>query len=131
MYKSQIILTCLFFLAGSQRLWTQQVEAPAPTLAAPYPATYGQPAAGQPYLQGAPMIQQGAPAVPIYPPQSTLVPLPSQTPGSIFGPPMILPGAVPTTAAPPGTVVAPQQIVPGSPPVAAGPANPIMVPVAD
>ncbi len=77
------------------------------------------------------MMQQGAQSVPIYPPQSTVVPLPSQTPGSIFGPPAGPPmvGApMQSLPSPPGAIV---QGPPGSPAVVAGPPNPIMVPVVD
>ena len=82
--------------------------------------------------------------MPAFPPQSTVVPLPSHTPGSIFGPPVaavpsVPPGTVPATAVPvsplaeiaPGGMVAPQFGLPAGPDVVAGLPNPIAVPVAD
>jgi hypothetical protein len=82
--------------------------------------------------------------VPIYPAQSTVVPLPSQTPGSIFGPPIVAtpgaPVAVPQQSLPPvnplaqiapGGVLSPQFGLPTGPEAIAGPGNPISVPVAD
>jgi hypothetical protein len=78
------------------------------------------------------MIQPGAQAMPVYPPHSTVVPLPSQTPGTIFGPPLGQPLPGPPAGLPPGAVVAPQPgVVVGGPEVVAGPGNPIMVPVVD
>lgn len=108
----KIILAAIAFLASSRNLSAQQY----------LPA--GPPAAAQPSLQGPPMIQPATPPVPIYPPQTTVVPLPSQTPGSIFGPPV---GELP----PPPGVGAPQPGVPVGAPVVAGPPNPIVVPVID
>ncbi len=126
MNKWQIILTPIVFLAGCQ-FWSAQQVAPA---APPYPATGVPPVViGPPYLQSEPMVQPGTLPVPVYPPQSTVVPLPSQTPGSIFGPPMAAPGPNPMVGVPPGAVVAPQPGIPGMPGVVAGPPNPIMVPV--
>jgi len=129
MNKRQIILSSTVFLAGCQ-FWPSQQVAPA---APPYPATGVPPVViGPPYLQGPPMIQQGMQPVAVYPPQSTVVPLPSQTPGSIFGPPPGPPMAgPPMSGLPPGAVVAPLPGPPEGPPVVAGPPNPIMVPVID
>jgi len=131
----QIILAPTLTLSISQLAVAQS----APPAAIPYPPAgvapinvdaqpYGQLQPGQPVPQG----------VPIYPPGSTVVPLPSHTPGSIFGPPAPAPGT------PPPGVVVPEQLPaplgagsvvvgPGAPvgvPVA-GPANPISVPVVD
>lgn len=92
---------------------------------------------GPPYLQPSPsFVQPGTPAVPIYPPQSTVVPLPSQTPGSIFGPPPGTPINVPNTppgATNPAELPQPAIIAPGLPAQLAvpAPANPIVVPVVD
>jgi hypothetical protein len=128
MNKRQIILTPAVFLAGCQFWSTQQVAPAAP----PYPTTGAPPIViGPTYLQAQPMIQPGMQPVPVYPPQSTAVSLPSQTPGSIFGPPPGLPAAGPTAGLPPGAIVTPQGGPPGTPAVAAGPPNPIMVPVID
>jgi hypothetical protein len=87
------------------------------------------------------MIQPGSPGVPVYPPQPTVVPLPSQTPGSIFGPPAAPQGPVVTVPQPAGV---PEQLPapPGATPMLVGPgtalpiavagaANPISVPVTD
>jgi hypothetical protein len=129
MKKWQIILTSAFFLAGCQFLPPQQVAPAAP----PYPTTGAPPvAAGLPYLQAPPMIQPGPQPVAVYPPQSTVVPLPSQTPGSIFGPPPAVAGVVGANPGlPPGAVMVPQPGAPGGLAVMAGPPNPIMVPVGD
>ncbi len=106
----QIILTPPIFL-GAGQLEAQQF-APA----------------GPPYLQTSPVVIQPNPqGIPIYPPRSMAAPLPSQSPGSIFGPPVAVgPELLP---APPG-VVGPGAPLPGQMPVA-GPANPISVPVVD
>ena len=92
------------------------------------------------------MIQPAPQIVPIYPAQSTVVPLPSQTPGSIFGPPMVAapggpagamiqaPAAVPVSPLAqiaPGGVLSPHFGLPAGPDIAAGPGNPMVVPVAD
>jgi hypothetical protein len=78
------------------------------------------------------MIQSGAQPGAVYPSQSTVVPLPSQTPGTIFatppGPPM---AGAPVTGVPPGAQVPLQPGPAGMPAVVAGPPNPIMVPVTD
>jgi hypothetical protein len=77
------------------------------------------------------MFQPAAPPTPVYPPQTTVVPLPSQTPGSIFGPPAVPTAPVSPTIAPPAPIVPPPPGTPGGPPVAGSPANPIQVPVFD
>jgi hypothetical protein len=87
------------------------------------------------------MIQPAPPIAPIYPPQSTVVPLPSQTPGSIFGPPLTSanPGSLPQPAVEasplaritPGGMLSPQLGLPSGPGMAAVPGNPIVVPVVD
>src|SRR5437868_67347 len=121
MSKWQIILSPVVFLAGCQPWWGQQL-APAAPPGSPYPATTAPaPVFGPPYIQPQPMIQPGTPVVPVYPPQSTVVPLPSQTPGSIFGPPMAPTGPIPTNGVPPGAVVAPQAGVPVGPEAIAAP----------
>jgi hypothetical protein len=132
----KIILAPTVFLAGCQP-WSQQIAPAAPPM--PYPTTAAPMVVGPPYVQGQPVFQAPPQGTPVYPPGSTVVPLPSQTPGSIFGPPMgapvvgpapgLPPGAVPPGAVvPPGAMVGPQPGVPVAPP---GPANPIVVPVAD
>src|SRR4029079_8058478 len=120
----QIILVPTVFLAGCQPWWSQQIAPAAP--ARPYPTTGAPVIVGPPYTQGQPMFQAPPPrGVPIYPPGSTVVPLPSQTPGSIFGPPMGAPPiAGPVPGLPPGAVVAPQPGMPGAPEVGAGGPNP-------
>jgi hypothetical protein len=130
MNKWQIILAAGIFLAECQ-FWPPLQVAPA---APPYPTTGVPPVVITPqpqYLQGPAMIQSGAQPVAVYPPQSTVVPLPSQTPGSIFGPPVGAPQVMPATGMPPSVVVGPQSALPGGPLVVAGPPNPIMVPVTD
>ena len=77
------------------------------------------------------MIQAGSQPVAVYPPQSTVVPFPSQTPGSIFGPPAGPPMSGSIPGLPPAAVVTPQPGPPGVPVVEAGPPNPIMVPVGE
>jgi hypothetical protein len=132
MNKSKIILTGVIFFVVTRELPSQQVGPQPMPYTGPYAVPSGQPVIpGQPYLQGPPMIQQGAPAAPIYPPQSTVVPLPSQAPGSLFAPPQVQPLPLPAGAAPPGVVVEPQPGLPGQPLVPTGPPNTIMVPVAD
>ncbi len=130
MNQWQIILVAIVFLAGPVPCFGQTVVPAAPPVGTPYPAT-GIPAAapGQPYLQAPPIVQPGTPPVPVYPPQSTVVPLPSQTPGSIFGPPAVPAAPVPTMGVPAAAVVPPPPGTPGGPPVAGSPANPILVPV--
>lgn len=132
------ILTSLIFFSGGRYLEAQQYTGHAPIVSAPAgaPATPGV-VNGQPYVQTAPgMIDPGSLAIPTYPAGSTVVPLPSQTPGSIFGPPVSATGSA--AVAPPANalpvpqpaVVGPGAAVPGQP-VVAGPANPITVPVVD
>ena len=133
------------FLASGPLAEAQQAPPFGPPPAPPYPTTNVAPVNvdAQPYLQPSQVVQPVPQGVPIYPPQSTVVPLPSQAPGSIFGPPVAPPGPVPTVPQgaggveqlplPPG--VAPVVVGPGAPiavpmPVA-GPANPISVPVTD
>lgn len=130
MNKRQIILAPIIFLAGCQTWWPQQVAPAAPPPVVPYPTTSVAPVVvGPPFLQGPPLLEPATPAVPIYPPQSTIVPLPSQTPSAIFGPPTGMP--VPSQPVPPGAVVGPQPVEALPPPAVAGPPNPIMVPVVD
>jgi hypothetical protein len=114
----QIILTPLVFLTGFQTLSGQQF-APAP-----------QPVASPPFHQPAPiMVPPGPQAVPAFPPQSTVVPLPSHAPDSVFGPPAVQPLPAPPGAAIVGPAV-PEALSP--PPIASpGLANPIAVPVVD
>jgi hypothetical protein len=145
----QIILLLSAFLGLGQELAGQQFVPAGP--AAPYTSSNvpGQPmvvSGPQPYLQPSPMVFQPTPqGLPVYPPQSTVVPLPSQTPGSIFGPPAgppaVPPGAVVTVPQPIGASeqlplppgVGPVVVGPGMPPAIAAPdpANPISVPVID
>src|SRR4051812_10368213 len=129
MNKRKIILTSAVFLAGCQ-FWPTQLVAPA---APPYPTTGVPPVVvGPPYLQAPPMIQSGAQPGAVYPSQSTVVPLPSQTPGTIFATPPRPPMAgAPVTGVPPGAQVPLQPGPAGMPAVVAGPPNPIMVPVTD
>src|SRR5262245_19543959 len=105
MNKWQIILAPVVFLAGCQSWWPQQVAPAAPPAAAvPYPVTTVAPVVVEPpFVEGPPMLQPAMPAVPIYPPQSTIVPLPSQTPGSIFGPPAGAPVTLQPVPSPPGS----------------------------
>jgi hypothetical protein len=128
MDKTKIILALGFFLADCQLCLSQQFVPPGQ----PYQTTGAPPAVvGQPYPQPQPMVQPGQPPA-VYPPGTTVVPLPSQTPGSIFGPPAGPTMVGPTPAGlPPGAIVAPQGGPPGVPGVVAGPPNPILVPVGD
>jgi hypothetical protein len=106
-------------------------------MAAPYPATSAPMVLIPPNQPGA-VIQPAPQVLPLYPPQSTVVPLPSQTPGSIFGPPMSQTPGAPVLVAPagpladvaPGGMVSPQFGFPAGPEVPGG-ANPISVPVVD
>ncbi|HVT29516.1 MAG TPA: hypothetical protein VHE81_15980 [Lacipirellulaceae bacterium] len=77
------------------------------------------------------MIQTAIPASPVYPPPTTVVPLPSRTPGSIFGPPAGPQVSAPPTGAVPAAIVPPPPGTPGGPPVPGSSANPIQVPVVD
>ena len=75
MNKSKIILTSAVFLAGCQFFQSQQVAPAAP----PYPTTGAPPVViGPPYPQGQPMILPGPQPAVVYPPGSTVVPLPSR-----------------------------------------------------
>jgi hypothetical protein len=151
MTRCQIILAIWFSSAGCHPWSGQQVAPAAPAMAAPYPTTgMPQPAIlpAPPYLETEPIIVQPAPQiVPVYPPPGTTVPLPGQTPGSIFGPPLegAAAGAMPPpivtapAAAPisplahvaPGGAISPQFGLPAGPEMTAGLANPIAVPVVD
>jgi hypothetical protein len=114
----QIILAPFVFLMGIQTL-SGQPFVPVP-----------QPVARPPYHQPAPiMVSPGPQAVPVFPPQSTVVPLPSHAPGTVFGPPV----GQPIPASPGATVVAPAmpEALPPPPISAPGLANPIAVPVVD
>jgi hypothetical protein len=143
MNKWQIILTAAIFLAAD-RQGAGQSDAPAAaaTVSAqtgsPPPVVLPEP----PYLQTTPVVIQPAPqAVPVVPPGSTAVPLPSHTPGSVFGPPLVSGPPAPASHSPaplrplagvaPGGMVSPQFGLPPGPEATAGPPNPIVVPVAD
>jgi hypothetical protein len=149
----QIILAVAIFFEAIENILSQQVAPGTPPSAPPaagpaYPVTTV-PTTGAiqppPYMQTAPVvIQSGPPVAPVVPAPGTAgtaVPLPSQTPGSIFGPPLVAPNSgVPNAAvvepAPvspladiaPGGQVSPQFGLP-SPETLAGPQNAIAVPV--
>lgn len=158
MFAQQVVPTPQPVVTQPQVIMQQPVGAPQPIVTTPAPAGAA-PALvdGQPYVEGAPMVVQPAPqSTVVYPPGSTIVPLPSQTPGSIFGPPMspnmsaaqpagvvvpeqlpaptgvIVPGA-PGAMQLPGQVptAMPMQGVPGAVPPPACPPNTISVPVVD
>jgi hypothetical protein len=140
MRRWQVILTQVIILTGCQPWLGQQFASAAPPAASPYPTTTVPPgapsgAAPGPYLQPSPTIIQPAPPVaPVYPPQSTVVPLPSHTPGSVFGPPAAqgMPaGPGPTTIEPSIPGVLPQPPVATPPGPTLGAPNPISVPVVD
>jgi hypothetical protein len=137
----QIILAAVFLVAPTGGTIAQQ---PQPVFVPPGsavpPAVTAPPA---PYLQSAPVIQPPPQVVPVYPPQSTVVPLPSQTPGSIFAAPSMTPtyAAPPQAGAPeqlppppgfaPSTIPgAPPVVIPGAAPIVVGPGAPGSVPVA-
>src|SRR5262245_21037830 len=150
----RIILTLSVFL--EVHVWSAAQQPPLVPAVTPGPATTAPLVGNQPYLQPSTVIQPAPPVAPFYPPYpagSTVVPLPSQTPGSIFGPPAVpvAPAAgVPMTPLgveqlplPPGAT-APVIVGPGVPsapgvpgaPVPPGvpvpmPPNPISVPVVD
>ena len=153
--QQRFILGGVICLACIQPLFAQQAP-PVP----PYPTTSApaQPIiTGPPYLaQSSPMVIQPAPnVVPVTQGPATVVPLPSQTPGSIFGPPATNPwtpgapmagtGAVavpqmpPTVGAPvgpladiaPGGMVSPQFGLPAGPDGVTVPASAITVPITD
>ena len=90
----------------------QPVSVAQPVASPPYPlsSTPAQPIlAGPPYLAPLPRVIQPAPAIaPVTLGEATVVPLPSQTPGSIFGPPVGNPWAPGAPVAGTGLVVAPQ-----------------------
>lgn len=123
MNLSQLILAHAVVLAGCQQPWsghqlapaTAPMAAPYATTAAPVPVLVPAP----PYLSTGQVIQPAPQPVPVFPSPSTVVPIPSpsQTPGSIFGPP----AAQASPALPPGAIQ----------PALGGLANPIAVPVAD
>jgi hypothetical protein len=128
----QIILALPVFLTGCHPWSAQQLAPAAPPLAAPYPTTSAPVVViDQSVAATGPMMVQPAPqGVPVLPPQSTVVPLPSHTPGSIFGPPAAPTGAAlstaPETLPPPPGVVGP--VIPGAvpqPPVAGVPVSPL------
>jgi hypothetical protein len=158
MQRWQIILTAAVFLAARQSGSSQQfapgTPPSVPPAAAPaYPqTTVPAPATPitlppPPYVQTAPVVIQPGPASTIVPPPGApgmVVPLPSQTPGSIFGPSLVAPNAgLPPGAAAtgvpvsplddlaPGGVVSPQFGLPPGPELVAGPQNVIAVPVVD
>src|SRR5690348_13747802 len=111
----QIILSLAVFLADCQLGHSQQ---PAPVVVSP-PTAGGQPAVfGPPYLQQQQMIQPAQQPAAVYPQaQSPLIPLPSQTPGTIFGPPAPPPAAgQPIVGPPPGVAVEPLPSPPGAVP---------------
>src|SRR5687768_4226591 len=142
--KQLRIILALAISAEANLAWTQ-TSAPTPSTGeSPYPVTtVPQLAAGSSYLQPGPaMIQPPPQIVPIYPAHSTVVPLPSQMPGSIFGPPMVAaPGVAPQAALAvpvsplaqiaPGGVLSPHFGLPPGPEAAIGPGNPLVMPVAD
>src|SRR6185295_13416701 len=117
MNKRQIILAQTIILAGWQPLSAQQFAPTAPPMGPAYPTT-APAVAGPPYLQAPPMIQAAPQGVPIYPPQTTVVPLPSQA-GPAFGTPFGQPGGVPVEELPPGGVAMPQAGTAVGPPVVA------------
>jgi hypothetical protein len=130
----QIILAPLLILAGWQVSSAQYAApggqpamAPHSVFPAPQPMFFPEADCTQP----APVfLEPSPPVMPVYPPQSTVVPLPSHAPGSIFGPPASSGAAVP------GALPQPAYGIPGAlpqPPMGAapGPANPIPVPVAN
>lgn len=132
MANPRIILPLSILLAGC-------VPGVRPLAPAAQPVIVTEAAPG-PYLQPSPsLIQQDPPPLmPAFAPQSTVVPLPSQTPGSIFGPPV---SGTPAQASPvpegpladiaPGGAVSPQFGFPSAPDLTAGIPNPIAVPVVD
>ncbi|MEX2317176.1 MAG: hypothetical protein WD669_08490 [Pirellulales bacterium] len=104
----------LLVAAAGCRPWTPQHVAPTapPVLVQEYPVTGVSPS---------PMIvDQGSGPAPVFPPHSTVVPLPSHTPGSIFGPPVGSPAMPAAPAGPladiaPGGLVSPQFGLPPGP----------------
>ena len=128
----RFILPLAVFLAGCTPWSARQLAPAAPPVVVTEPPG--------PYLHASPTLIQPAPGLmPVFPPQSTVVPLPSHAPGSIFGPPLEAapPGALPQPPVSPlaeiapGGMVAPQFGLPAGPDVSAGLPNPLAVPVAD
>lgn len=133
----EIILTVAIFLTGCMPGARPLTPVAQPVIVTEAPG---------PYLQPSPTLVQpvGPPAMPAFPPQTTMVPLPSHTPGSIFGPPAT---AAPSAASPPATAAAPalspladfapggtmspQFGLPSGPDLSAGVPNPLSVPVTD
>ncbi len=112
MASHQIILTFAFLLAGILPATAQQ-PAPVsqPVATPPYPITSSPSLpiiSGPPYLAQSQVIQPAPNVVPMTQGQTTVVPLPSQTPGSIFGPPANNPWTPGAPVAAPGAVVVPQ-----------------------
>ncbi len=149
MSRPRTILAVTVLLAGCQAWPLHQVAPAAAPIATPavatqplYPATGAPPAVilpSPPYIQPSPTLIQPVPeAAVVFPPPAPVVQLPSQTPGSIFGPPAV-PVAPQPTAVPisplahiaPGGSISPQFGLPQGPEITAGPPNPISVPVAD
>jgi hypothetical protein len=159
----QIILALLVFLTGCHPWSAQQLAPAAPPMAGPYPMTTAPVVViDQSGAAAGSMIVQPVPqGVPVLPPQSTVVPLPSHTPGSIFGPPVMAPGT-PVAGTPevlppppgvvgptipgampagepvspladvaPGGMVSPQFGLPAGQELPVGPGNPISVPAVD
>jgi len=123
--KAPQIILCAAILLGCASAYAQQLSAP--------------PANAPVYLQAPPVIQPAPQIMPVYPPQTTVVPLPSQTPGSIFGPPpataaappgIFPPPAAPTEELPAPPGVAPVIVGPGAAPIPVVPGAPVQVPAA-
>jgi hypothetical protein len=111
------ILAATILLAGCPWIAAQQ----PPLAPQPLPPSAAPAASGPPYFDQQPIIVQPQPVAPVYPPQSTVVPLPSHAPGSIFGPPAS------AAAAAPGQPLAPAGPEQLPPPPGAGAAQPILV----
>ncbi len=134
MHRGPIILVVLvlpvwlvFF--GCKPWAPQQLAPPAPPVVVQPVPTNG---TGPSALAPSPLlIDQGPGLAPIYPPQSTAVPVPSQTPGSIFGPPLVSPAAPAGSLADiaPGGAVSPQFGLPPGPEALAAVPSSITVPV--
>jgi hypothetical protein len=155
MRQRQIILAIAIFLVGRQTATAQQFVPPnLPQVAPSYLPTTAPPGAvvAPPYLQPSPTLIQPAPAITPFATSpgasNTVVPLPSQTPGSIFGPPLTAPtngvpagapAGMPPTFAPvspladiaPGGLMSPQFGLPAGPEAIGMPTNLISVPVVD
>jgi hypothetical protein len=137
----KLVLVATISLALNQSVAAQQFPSGATSSSTPTTTI-----AAPPYLQTTPVVIQPAPPLtPVAPAPSaaaTVVPLPSQTPGSIFGPPISAPSqnpAAPAVSAPvsplveiaPGGLVSPQFGLPAGPEPVAAPSNLIAVPVVD